>query len=219
MPAQTHRRVAATATVTAASAALAALPARTAAAHHPMEGATPDTWWEGLLSGFGHPIIEPVHLAFIALIALLCLGLKRPLPPAGLFVAGTAAGALAHWVGAPVPAAAFLTPLSVVLAGLALAYGRLPARGDVVAGLFLVAGTVHGTGYGETIVGAEASPVGFYLAGFAVTQLALVAAIQVAAGWLQGRFGPAVRTLGRPIAGSLGVVAGLGLLAQAGLGS
>ena len=43
-------------------------------AHHPMGGATPETFTQGLLSGFGHPIIgirlpagaQPVDIRFIA---------------------------------------------------------------------------------------------------------------------------------------------------------
>ena len=43
---------------------LTVLSASPAAAHHPMGGTPPSTFVEGLLSGFGHPVIGPDHLAF-----------------------------------------------------------------------------------------------------------------------------------------------------------
>ncbi len=39
-----------------------------ARAHHPMGGQTPETFSQGLLSGFGHPIIGIDHLAFLIVI-------------------------------------------------------------------------------------------------------------------------------------------------------
>jgi urease accessory protein len=39
--------------------------AGTASAHHLMGGRTPSTFADGILSGVGHPIIGPDHLAFL----------------------------------------------------------------------------------------------------------------------------------------------------------
>ena len=52
------------------------LAAPLAMAHHPMGGATPSTMGEGLLSGFGHPIIGIDHFAFLLVAALLSFTLS-----------------------------------------------------------------------------------------------------------------------------------------------
>ena len=50
-----------------ALAAIAAFAVTTPAqAHHPMGGATPGNWMEGLLSGWGHPIIGADHLLTVS---------------------------------------------------------------------------------------------------------------------------------------------------------
>ncbi|MFN8984581.1 MAG: HupE/UreJ family protein, partial [Alphaproteobacteria bacterium] len=36
-----------------------------AAAHHPMDGAMPETLWQGFASGIGHPVSGLDHLAFL----------------------------------------------------------------------------------------------------------------------------------------------------------
>ena len=59
---------------TAAAAALSMIALITPAfAHHPMGGATPSTFTEGLLSGLGHPIIGLDHLAFVIGVGLMAL--------------------------------------------------------------------------------------------------------------------------------------------------
>ena len=73
-----------------------ALMAPPAFAHHPTGGKLPATLWHGLLSGLGHPVIGPDHLAF-----LLAFGAVAALIPAGwracvAFVAASMAGVVVH---------------------------------------------------------------------------------------------------------------------------
>jgi urease accessory protein len=44
--------------------------AGTASAHHLMGGKTPTTFADGILSGVGHPIIGPDHLAFLVALGI-----------------------------------------------------------------------------------------------------------------------------------------------------
>ena len=44
--------------------------AGTASAHHLMGGKTPSTFADGILSGIGHPIIGPDHLAFLVALGI-----------------------------------------------------------------------------------------------------------------------------------------------------
>jgi urease accessory protein len=139
-------------------AAVFCLVAAPAFAHHVMGGKTPSTFFEGLLSGLGHPVIGPDHLAFLVAIGLVVgmAGLNLALP--ALFVAAMALGVLVHVSGIGLPAPEVIVAISVLLAGLLIALGRaLP----VVAwgALFALAGLFHGYAFGESIYGAESTPL------------------------------------------------------------
>ena len=178
-----------------------------ATAHHPMGGATPSTIMEGLLSGFGHPIIGLDHFAFVigvGLVALL-LGRRFTLPLA--FVVATIGGVVVHLASLSLPAAETVIAISVLLVGGFVVGGvRLPTI--VFAGLFAVAGLFHGFAYGEAIFGAETTPLLAYFLGFAMIQYAIAVGVGYA---LQGLADLTERTMANArIAG--GVVAGVGLV-------
>ena len=42
-------------------------------AHHPLGGRLPANFWEGIISGFGHPVIGFDHLAFVIASGLIAL--------------------------------------------------------------------------------------------------------------------------------------------------
>jgi urease accessory protein len=156
---------------------LALLAAPLAQAHHPMGGTTPATLTEGLLSGLGHPVIGPDHLAFLLVAGLLAAavaGSARYLLPLA-FVGATVGGTLYHLAAADLPLSETVIALSVLLGGLALVLRRsLPTL--LLGGLFAVAGIYHGYAYGEAIIGAESTPLLAYLVGFAFIQYLLIAA-------------------------------------------
>lgn len=147
----------------------------TAFAHHAMDGQTPQTFGQGLLSGLAHPVIGLDHLAFLVVAALLACTLKgraRFLAPLA-FVGATVAGTVLHLGAANIPMSETLVALSVVLgAALAMTRGSIGAFG--VTALFAVSGVLHGYAYGESIVGAESTPLLAYLVGFAAIQYALI---------------------------------------------
>jgi urease accessory protein len=156
---------------------LALIAAPLAQAHHPMGGTTPSTLTEGLLSGLGHPVIGPDHLAFLLVAGLLAAavaGSARYLLPLA-FVGATVGGTLYHLAAADLPLSETVIALSVLLGGLALVLRRsLPTL--LLGGLFAVAGVYHGYAYGEAIIGAESTPLLAYLVGFAFIQYLLIAA-------------------------------------------
>ena len=82
-----------------------------ASAHHVMGGKLPSTWLEGLISGLGHPLIGPEHLAFLIAVAIVvgACGLSLALP--AVFVAAMAAGVGLHVIGIAFPAAELLVAL------------------------------------------------------------------------------------------------------------
>jgi urease accessory protein len=177
-----------------------------ALAHHAMGGQVPDTLATGLLSGLGHPVIGVDHLAFVvaAGVAAAFTG-NRLLSPLA-FVAATVAGCLLQVAGTALPAAEFVIALSVVAIGAVVLSGR-SIGSPALLGLFALAGVFHGWAYGQSIVGAEPTPLLAYLAGFSAVQYGIAVAAGLLAVRLWKAAGPeAVRPR---LAGA--VVAGIGL--------
>lgn len=143
-----------------------------ASAHHMMGGEMPSTFSQGLLSGLGHPVIGLDHLAFLIAVgvAVGVGGLNLGLPV--LFVAASAVGVGIHVGGFNLPGAELIVASSVVIVGALVAGGRaLPLA--AWAALFGAAGLAHGYAYGESIFGAEATPLVAYLLGLVIIQSAL----------------------------------------------
>lgn len=187
--------------------ALILLAAPDAQAHHPMGGATPTTFWHGLLSGFGHPVIGLDHFAFVIAVGLASLALPGRFVMPAAFLVATAAGTLIHLGGTTLPAAEFVIAGSVAVLGLLLAMQiALPVLG--YAAFFAVAGLFHGYAYGEAVFGAEATPVVAYLIGFVAIQYAISVGAMEAVRALARRDGVSQPVLVR-VAG--GVVAGIGI--------
>jgi urease accessory protein len=144
-----------------------------AAAHHPMGGVTPSTLMEGLLSGFGHPIIGFDHLLFIAAVGVACYYFGRRIATLAVFLLGALAGTLLHLQASAVPFADGWVAASLLLLG-ALFFLRsdfLKSKAALL--LFALSGIAHGYAYGEAIVGAETTPLLAYLAGFTLVQFAI----------------------------------------------
>ena len=183
------------------------LVAAPAFAHHVMGGETPSTAIEGLLSGLGHPVIGPDHLAFLLALGVVVGvgGLNLALP--ALFVAAMAVGVVVHVNGIDLPAPELVVAASVLLAGVLIAVGRaLPAAAWSV--LFVVAGLFHGYAFGESIVGAESSPLAAYLVGLVISQSVLA----VGTAFVTRRMGMGVSALAPRLVGAAIVAVGLATL-------
>ena len=187
--------------------ALVLVAATAAQAHHPMDGQTPTTFWHGLLSGFGHPVIGLDHFAFIIAVGLASLALPGRFFMPAAFLVATAAGTLLHVNGMSLPAAELVIAGSVALLGaLLIAQAKLPVW--AYAALFAVAGLFHGYAYGEAVFGAETTPIVAYLMGFVVMQYAIAVGAMMLAERLS-RSGGLERAMLVRVAG--GVVAGIGV--------
>ena len=168
------RRMHAAGLVSAATLALTVAATLPADAHHLMGGRTPATFAEGLISGLGHPVIGIDHLAFIVAIGLAVgvAGLSLAMP--AVFVAASAVGVALHVGGANLPGAELVVAASVILAGGLLATSGAARKSLTLwVALFAVAGLFHGYAYGESIYGAERTPLWAYLAGLVIVQTAL----------------------------------------------
>lgn len=169
----------------ATAALLTALPAH---AHHAMGGQVPSTFVQGLLSGLAHPVIGVDHFAFLLVVGLLAVsltGAARFLVP-GAFVAATVAGTGIHLAAVSMPLAEITVAFSVLLGGLLVLMRRqLPAL--LLGGGLAAFGLFHGYAYGESIVGAEATPLAAYLVGFSLIQYALVIGVVMGTARLAAR--------------------------------
>lgn len=163
----------------AIAALLVSAQAAPAFAHHAMDGQLPNTFMTGLLSGLGHPIIGLDHLAFILAAGLLAAPRARGLLLPAAFVLASLAGVVVHLNGIDLPGGEILVAASVVLLGVLL---LVPRRIDdgLFAAILALAGLFHGYAFGESIVGAEATPLGSYLAGLTIVQYGIAAGVVLA---------------------------------------
>ncbi len=178
----------------------AVLAAEPAFAHHVMDGKLPGTFTQGLLSGLGHPVIGLDHLA--AVVAVGCLAAAHP-KGWGLvigFVVAMMAGVAAHLQGATLPGAEIVVAGTVIALGVVLlTHRQLSAAVALV--LFAAVGWIHGYALGESIFGAEQTPLWAYLLGLAVIQSAIALAAMRVAGLLMRGDGLRLRLIGAGIAG------------------
>jgi urease accessory protein len=181
---------------------LAGLAAATPAlAHHPMGGMTPETFSQGLLSGLGHPVIGLDHLAALVGVGLVASRFARGLTLPAFWIVAMAAGVGLHLASFDLPYTEALVALSVVAIGIA-ATMRTNLPYGLIAVLFAAGGTVHGYALGESIIGAEATPLAAYLIGLVAVQTALTTGVALAARSLtKGTFAaPAFRLAGVAVA-------------------
>jgi urease accessory protein len=185
-----------------------------ALAHHMMGGKVPVTFMQGLLSGLGHPIIGLDHFAAVVGVGILAALLGRGVRPVLAFSAAMIFGVVLHLASANLPAAELLVGLSTLLIG-GLVVLRLSLRMLPAAVLFAAVGVFHGYALGESIVGAEASPLGAYLAGLLVIQTAIAVAAYAATTRIQQR-APSFNRAGMAAAGALIALIGAVTVATAG---
>jgi urease accessory protein len=169
--------VVAIATFTCVALVLLASPAF---AHHPMGGRTPASWFEGLMSGLGHPVIGLDHLTFVVAMGLLAATQRwRMVMPISFLSAGLVGTGL-HLMSWSLPVPEIVVSGSVLVAGWMIVR-QSPFNAVVGAILAAIAGVFHGYAYGEAIIGAESGALVAYLVGFTLIQAVIsLGAYQVA---------------------------------------
>ncbi|OUC11574.1 MAG: urease accessory protein UreJ [Alkalinema sp. CACIAM 70d] len=148
------------------------LKATPALAHHAMGGGMPSNLFEGFMSGLAHPVIGIDHLAFIVAIGLLAAIKRHGIWIPIAFVLAAMLGTGAHLAKFSFPGVELFVSGSIVLVGALLVMKNSPKTG-IVTILAAIAGLFHGYAYGESIFGAETTPLVAYLAGFTVIQLVI----------------------------------------------
>ena len=141
-----------------------------AAAHHPMGGQIPSNFWEGLLSGIGHPIIGIDHLVFVVAVGLIAALVNQGFLIPISFITTAMLGTVFHLLNFNLPQVEIAIAISVVAFGIMLAL-KQKLNTPLLAIIAATAGIFHGYAYGEAIIGAEITPLLTYLIGFSVIQL------------------------------------------------
>jgi len=198
--------------VLSAGAAAALVLASPAYAHHAMGGVLPQTFSQGLMSGLAHPVIGLDHFAFLLVVALLSAPLKGMLRWAVplAFVAATIGGTLAHVAQADIPFTEAVVALSALVGGL-LVLSRRDVSALALTFGAAAFGLFHGYALGESIIGAETTPLMAYLIGFAAIQLAVIAGGSRAFAALAAR-SAALGARARVAGGALATIAGVAFL-------
>lgn len=150
-----------------------------AMAHHLMDGRTPSNFFEGFITGLGHPIIGLDHLAFIVSVGLVSAVKRQGILIPIAFVLSAMAGAGLHLAQLNVPGVELFVSGSILLFGILLVRKDSPNTAVVMA-LAAIAGIFHGYAYAESIFGAEMTPILAYLLGFTAIQLI----VAIAAFWI-----------------------------------
>jgi urease accessory protein len=180
--------------------ALLAATATPALAHHVMGGTTPATFVQGLLSGFGHPVIGLDHLATIVAVGFLASWHERGAALVIGFVAAMALGVALHVLGMTVPGAEWMIVLTVTVLGIFLVRREIQTPAFLVV-LFVFAGFINGYALGESIFGAERTPYYAYLTGLAIIQSAIGLGAMLLARRLMTADVTALRLVGAGIVG------------------
>lgn len=136
----------------------------------------PTTILEGLLSGLHHPAVGLDHLAFIVVLGVVASLMRAGVPTILAFVATAAIGTYARAVNFDYPYVEQLVALSVVTAGLLVAFG-LAAKRPIWVSLALIAGLLHGYAFGEEVLGADGPVIAAYMLGVAVVCSAIALAV------------------------------------------
>lgn len=142
-------------------------------AHHLLAGQEMTTFWHGMLSGVGHPLLEFDHLFFVALVGIASVFTGRAMSAPAGYIAAMLLGCVLMVSGVELPAIEIVIGLSLLVLGYIVAKGQ-SLNFSVALALFSLAGVFHGSAFGETMAAAEAGstmPVLLgYLLGLGVLQ-------------------------------------------------
>ena len=147
-----------------------------ASAHHGMGEELPTNFFQGFMSGIAHPLIGIDHFAFILSAGLLAATQQKGIFIPISFVLAAMLGAGIHLAGFNTSGVELWVSGSVLLFGILLSLKNRPNTTTIVL-LSAIAGIFHGYAYGESIFGAESTPLFAYLLGFTVIQLLIIMVI------------------------------------------
>jgi urease accessory protein len=147
-----------------------------ASAHHGTRAEIPTDFFQGFMSGIAHPLIGIDHFAFILSVGLLAATQQKGVFIPISFVLAAMLGTGIHLAGFNTSGVELWVSGSVLLFGVLLSMKNRPNT-TVIVLLSAIAGIFHGYAYGESIFGADSTPLFAYLLGFTVIQLLVIMVI------------------------------------------
>jgi urease accessory protein len=160
---------------------LLSLLAGPALAHHPLAGMPVTTFVEGLMSGFGHPILGFDHLFFVTSVGIIAIFTRHRILAPLAYIVAMLGGCLVTLLWTTVPATELMIALSLLVLGSMLLSGHqfsLPTILFAFAGF----GLFHGAAFGLSLATQEAAFGIQVLMGYLLGLGAIQFAIAVAAG-------------------------------------
>jgi len=190
-----------------AAATLAATPAL---AHHPLAGQPMETFTNGVMSGFGHPVLGFDHMFFVIAMGIAALfTTQRMLAPVG-YIAAMLVGCGLIYAGVAMPMQETVIVISLLAMGGIVLSGRALGTGTAIA-LFAAFGLFHGSAFGGSIAAQEGGVNTAVLLGYLIGLGVVQYAIAIAAGWIVEKIFGATEAsaINARLAGAM--VAGVGL--------
>lgn len=150
-----------------------------ALAHHPLAGMPVTTFVQGLMSGFGHPILGFDHLFFVTSVGIIAIFTRHRILAPLVFIVAMLGGCLVTLLWTTVPATELMITLSLLVLGSMLLSGHRFSLPTVVFA-FAGFGLFHGAAFGLSLATQEAAfdiqVLMGYLLGLGVTQYAIALA-------------------------------------------
>lgn len=150
-----------------------------ALAHHPLAGMPVTTFVQGLMSGFGHPILGFDHLFFVTSVGIIAIFTRHRILAPLVFIVAMLGGCLVTLLWTTVPATELMIALSLLVLGSMLLSGHRFSLPTVVFA-FAGFGLFHGAAFGLSLATQEAAfgiqVLMGYLLGLGVTQFAIAVA-------------------------------------------
>ena len=158
---------------------LLSLLAGPALAHHPLAGMPVTTFVQGLMSGFGHPILGFDHLFFVTSVGIIAIFTRHRILAPLAYIVAMLGGCLVTLLWTTVPATELMIALSLLVLGSMLLSGHRFSLPTVVFA-FAGFGLFHGAAFGLSLATQEAAfgiqVLMGYLLGLGVTQYAIALA-------------------------------------------
>jgi len=150
-----------------------------ALAHHPLAGMPVTTFVQGLMSGFGHPILGFDHLFFVTSVGIIAILTRHRILAPLVYILVMLGGCLVTTMWTSLPATELMIALSLLVLGSMLLSGH---RFSLPTILFAFAGfgLFHGAAFGQSLATQEAAfgihVLAGYLLGLGATQFAIALA-------------------------------------------
>lgn len=181
----------------------------TALAHHPLGGLPMVTFKDGLLSGFGHPLLGFDHLFFVIIVGIAALYTGRALLAPAAYIAAMLVGCLLMAFGTGLPMKEAMIGLSLLVVGGIVLSGHALKLVPALA-IFALFGLFHGSAFGDAISAQETAAGTSVLVGYLVGLGLLQYAIAIAAGWVAKTLWKATEATAIEVRLTGAVVAGVG---------